>query len=256
MSNMYVNIAIGLIEEHIKILVQEAIGIEIYIDGAVLDEYLMSRIEEIGEKVSDSGLKVNVHGPYYDLDPGYTDNFIRESVVRRIKMAIDVAAALNGGTLVLHSGFRPRVSAAKYDRWFSNSLRTWSKILDYSIKKGIILSIENIRDDSPGTIRRTLDYFNSDYLTHCFDIGHFNVFVENMSVKEWLDVFSDKISVIHLHDNDGDNDSHKPLGRGKIDFVELFSDLKKRGYNKALTIENNNKDDLVESVKYIKRIIT
>ncbi|MCK5685582.1 sugar phosphate isomerase/epimerase [bacterium] len=254
MNNVYVNIAIGLIEEHIKILAQESIGIEIYIDGEVLDEYLMSRIQEIGERVSDSGLKVNVHGPYFDLNPGYTDNFIRESVIRRVKMAIDVTAALNGGTLVLHSGFRPGLSAEKYDRWLANSLKTWSKILDYSIQKGIILSIENIRDDSPGTIRRILDYFNSDYLTHCFDIGHFNVFVENMAAREWLDMFSDKISVIHLHDNDGDNDSHKPLGRGKIDFIDFFSELKKREFNKALTIENNTKEDLIESIKYFKRI--
>ena len=254
MTNIYVNIAIGLIEEHIEILAKESIGIEIYIDGEVLDEYLISRIEEIGERVSNNGLKVNVHGPYIDLNPGYTDNFIRESVIRRIKMAIDVTAALNGGTLVLHSGFRAGLNSAKYDRWLGNSLRTWSKILDYSIKKGIILSIENIRDDSPGTIRRVLDYFNSDYLTHCFDIGHFNVFVENMSASEWLEVFSDKISVIHLHDNDGDSDKHNSLGRGKIDFIDFFSELKKREYNKALTIENNTKEDIIESLKYLRQI--
>lgn len=252
MSNVYVNISVGLLEQNIKLLSQESLGVEIYIDGEVIDEYLMSSIEEIGESVSNQGIKVNVHGPYVDLNPGLTDNFMRESVVRRMLSAIDIAAALNAGTLILHSGFVPGLGPEKYDLWLGNSLKTWKKVLEHSISKGIVLAIENIRDDSPGSIRRILDYFNSEYLTHCFDIGHFNVFADSMTAGEWLDFFSGKISVMHVHDNNGTDDLHLPIGSGTIDFPDFFSEIKSRSYSKAITIENNTKEDIIKSITYLR----
>ena len=57
------------------------------------------------------------------------------------------------------------------------------------------------------------------------------------------------IAPIHLHDNDGNADTHQPLGTGKIDFYLFFKELKDKNQNPYLIIEHWS--DFNRSIDYM-----
>jgi sugar phosphate isomerase/epimerase len=239
-------------DEYFSLLESNYLGAELYISGENLDEFLLSRVEEIGETFCRKDIFVTVHGPFEDLNPGFRDSLLRETVVRRFLYAIDFAKALGSVSLVLHSGSVPGLSEKRYEKWFSNSIRTWEKVLSYAIEKDIIIALENIFDDSPGTLRRILDYFSSPYLQHCFDIGHYNLFVKETTVDEWLETFKDKLLEVHIHDNHGKRDEHLELGKGNINWLSFFNSLSKFPNYPILTIENHSLESIKSTVSYLR----
>ena len=44
-----------------------------------------------------------------------------------------------------------------------------------------------------------------------------------------MDLFGDKLSTTHIHDNDGTCDQHHLMGEGNINFAPIFDRLKKLG---------------------------
>lgn len=58
------------------------------------------------------------------------------------------------------------------------------------------------------------------------------------------------IATVHLHDNDGNADSHQPLGTGRINFYKFFQELENTSQNPYLIIEHWN--DFPVSIQYLK----
>ncbi|MEM2401927.1 MAG: TIM barrel protein, partial [Candidatus Bathyarchaeia archaeon] len=71
---------------------------------------------------------------------------------------------------------------------------------------------------------------------------------------EFIKRFRDKIVHTHLHDNNGDSDSHLGIGFGRIDWIRVISALKEANYRGALTIKS--KDNIEESIQTLKKILS
>lgn len=71
------------------------------------------------------------------------------------------------------------------------------------------------------------------------DIGHSNVY--GRKPVELIRRFSKRIRRIHLHDNNGKEDLHLPMGCGNINWEELIKVLKKN-YDGTITLEIFSKD--------------
>ena len=247
--NFYVSLRLSDLIDNTTRLEEYSLNAEVYIDAEVLDTYLLSAVEKIREELKNYKIKVNVHGPYIDLNPGYQDNYLREAVVRRMCSAIEYAQALGAGVIIFHSPFK----TLKFEEIFlENTIKTYEKVLKFGIEHGLKIAIENIYDNAPGMLRRFFDYFSSDYLVHCFDIGHFNIFVKEYGVEEWIESFHDVFALTHIHNNDGKEDQHLSLGNGIIDIESYLNLLKKKNLLVPITIENRNERDVIESIKWLK----
>jgi len=71
------------------------------------------------------------------------------------------------------------------------------------------------------------------------DIGHANLF--GRKPEDFIKKFRNKIKHVHLHDNNGNEDLHLPMGCGSIDWEKTLKTLKKC-YNGTITLEVFSKD--------------
>jgi sugar phosphate isomerase/epimerase len=88
----------------------------------------------------------------------------------------------------------------------------------------------------------------------CFDTGHFNLF-STVPMETWFTSLGRHLVEVHLHDNDGQADSHWALGRGEIDFEKFFRLFPECAKAPVFTIEAHDKDDIETSLGRVKAFI-
>jgi sugar phosphate isomerase/epimerase len=75
------------------------------------------------------------------------------------------------------------------------------------------------------------------------------------SVIDYINLFSDKITHVHWHDNHGNRDEHLPIGAGLIDHPKAFKALKNIGYDRTITLEVfTNSNDAKSSANKLRMI--
>ena len=79
------------------------------------------------------------------------------------------------------------------------------------------------------------------------DIGHANLSKHDFS--HWIKVLGDNIAYMHLHDNNGIHDEHKPLGEAKIE--RLYQELNDLKLKPVLSLEYKVEDLRQEIGKYV-----
>lgn len=95
------------------------------------------------------------------------------------------------------------------------------KLLKLCNKLDINLCVENL--NTPDSIRYIFSNLNHPKLRICYDIGHQNFATPNFDiVKE----FGNYIEVLHIHDNNGISDEHKPLKKGSTVYNRFAANLK------------------------------
>lgn len=132
-----------------------------------------------------------------------------------IKRALEVAELLPFKYLVQHIGTpREEFSQRKFDATMTavEHLRAFAKPL------GVTILVENIPNElsTPERLKELVTTAHFDDVHFCFDIGHAHI---NGSVERDFDLMKDRIRSTHLHDNDGQADSHKWPGEGTIDWA-------------------------------------
>ena len=91
-------------------------------------------------------------------------------------------------------------------------------------KLGVNIALENTR--FPAYNAYIYKNIPSPRLTLCYDTGHEHCYTKDKNI---LDLFGDKLSTTHIHDNDGTCDQHHLMGEGNINFAPIFDRLKKLG---------------------------
>jgi len=82
-----------------------------------------------------------------------------------------------------------------------------------------------------------------------FDVGHAHTF--GLDLEEYMKKILPYLAEVHLHDNDGSGDQHRPLGGGTIDFVPLLDILAREGYHGPLILEMGSVEDLRRCREYL-----
>lgn len=103
---------------------------------------------------------------------------------------------------------------------------------------------------TPESFNAHLDAVNDEYLTACLDIGHAEMKGSNTSAVEMIKALGDRLTALHIHDNDRLNDSHQIPFSMDIDFNEVVAALKQIKYKGYFTLESNQylKDYTAENV--------
>jgi len=206
--------------------------------------------DKIG-KISDFCMNrdVSVHLPFYDLNLGSIDRNISEYSLNSMVQGIDIASSLSAKIAVAHLGYNVLSSKSSTAKWFERFAAMKNELEKYAAGKGVTVVWEN-------TYEKDMSLFDEIIKVHpdtklCLDIGHCNCFA-GFSAVEFLERYKERVIHIHIHDNDGIEDSHLAPGKGNIDFATLMEKI--RAYPVRNAVFELDFDKFMDSVDQISEI--
>lgn len=245
----HVHIPFSKLSEHLDLIREKTLSLELYFPGDVLDSMTLDDVRRV-KALLDHNPSLSFHAPFMDLSPGAVDSLVREATMKRFNHILDVAEVLQPKAIVCHSGYEKWRYALKPDWWLEMSLLTWQPINKRASDMGIKLAIENIFEEEPSNLKMLIEHMNSENFGICFDTGHCNLF-SKVRLEDWMKALNPHIIELHLHDNDKSSDQHLPVGDGTFEFGKFFHLLKNRDC--IHTIEAHSPDKVMLSMERIAR---
>jgi len=189
-----------------------------------------------------------------DLNPGAVDEKARELTIFRLSQVIELVPYFHPRAIVFHPGYDRWRYDDNVDLWLKNSLVTWKPLIERAETLPVRIALENVFDENPTPLRRLLDAVDSPLLGYCMDVGHGHLF-SKVPLVEWIEVLGPRLMEIHLHDNHRQADEHLPLGRGNIDFSEIFSVIQGKKLHPIYTIEPHEIEQLAPSLTALEKYL-
>lgn len=204
---------------------------EIFFDGFKPTDLKPDLRKKIKETAFANGITLQVHAPIEEAKD-------RKKVLRE--------------TLAFCEDVGSRVLTVHPHR---KEIPLYKKIFREAQQKEISIGLENYKEgDTYYTPGEFVDFCNKfsgfPNVGITFDVGHANIGQDVIAFLEAIP--AERIINIHLHDNAGREDSHLPIGRGKIDFPELVRHLKEKNYKGNFIIERWETG--LESAEYFPRL--
>jgi sugar phosphate isomerase/epimerase len=171
----------------------------------------------------------------------------RMAALCRVALCLEAAAELGATTAILHlSSFDPSIPR---DR---NSLMTsLAALIETAEKMKIRVAAENLWDrQSLQFLHEALAEYRSDYFGFCYDSSHDQL--SESPPYAILEQYIDRLSALHLSDNDGQDDRHWLPFTGIVDWERICRVLRAGGYSYPLLLEVENSDGL-ETRDFLKR---
>lgn len=197
--------------------------------------------------------------------------------VEKCRLDCLATAALGAPACVIHSvstvGVGPDAQP-QYVRELNHSM--FMQILPFAKQYGVRIAAETF-GDSPkhgccdffgnleefiGACQRIEATEYKDWFTVCIDTGHSNKAMRfnNPPPDEVIRrIGGDRISLLHLNDNDGMTDQHKLPLSGSIDWEKVFAALNEVGYkgvyNMELNLRHFGKELMVEHAAFAVKVL-
>lgn len=263
-SNLVIGLEEGLDKPEWLLKMAEPFGSEVGIEFFIhtRSELYLERLKQVKCWIGD--LPLALHGPFLSVEasscPGtkeYT-NF-----VNAYKKAFEIASDLKCEYMVFHD-HECYVEVSQKAMLQRQCISNMKMLMEKAENAGIKLLLENLALPSKGEpifneeeYIGLADFFpNAEFL---IDVGHLNVSGWNM--ERVISSLAKRIKGYHLHNNDGEHDSHNRLGDGTADyshFFELYREYTpdaditlEYGDNHGITISDVH-EDIKSVMKYIK----
>lgn len=176
-----------------------------------------------------------LHAPFNELFPAAIDPDARALALKRFRQAAELARKHGAAKMVVHSGYVPLVY---YKEWHvDRSVEFWQEFME-SQPKDFHIVIENVIDDEPYMLAKIVERVQHPGVKACFDVGH-AACVSPLPTSAWLEVLGPHLGHLHIHNNDGSHDWHKPVMEGIADMEQVMQFLAKPGREDiTVTIES------------------
>jgi len=240
-------------------------AVEIFCAQQHLDYRNRAQVAELAAWFRDSQLKLHsLHSPMYkdnvwgrsgpDAVITITEpvKSKRMAMVDEIKRALEVAETVPFRYLIQHVG----VGEEEYDeRRVDAAFSSLEEINLFARQRGVDVLLENI-PNALSSAERLMLFLGQTHLKlgFCLDVGHANI---NEGVAQAFDIMKDRIRSTHLHDNDGESDSHLfPFYSegGTIDWKKTMSLLRSRPGQYPLLLELKEQPNVANPFDTVKRI--
>jgi sugar phosphate isomerase/epimerase len=169
-----------------------------------------------------------------------TIEYKRLAGVEIVKNRIEMCKALGGSVAVMHI---PILNSENIERW-RQLKRSLNELEKFCIKKGVKIAVENEPFDEFKGIIELFSEYGPEFIGLCYDSGHGNIGEHGLKN---LDSVKERLISLHLHDNNGLEDQHKPIFSGTVDWIELSRIIAESRYNKFLTFEISMKSSKTKS---------
>lgn len=223
-SNYDLNAALSDIEKKAK-------HAEIFSEG-IHDVIHSNRSEKSDciDILSSFSLSYSIHAPTLDANLAAVREKIRETGVEIIRDSAEFCMNHNIDILVVHPGYAAdKKMLPKAYKAFEKSAAELQKIKD---ETGVRICIENMPNAEIYLFTNPTD-LDLKNLELILDIGHAHT---NQNLNEFL---QKEIAHYHIHDNNGDFDTHLGFGGGTIGFSNLEQIVSKAKKEKAVLIAEN-----------------
>ncbi len=245
---VHVNLPWRLLDRYRPLVLEYRASLELGFSGAELDAADLRDVEREVKKLKSAGVRLTLHGPFWELCPGSQDPLIRQVTRLRLHQFLDVAAVVEPERLVCHTGFDPRHHRSHRREWVDRALKIWEPVVRRAESLGAVFCLENVWEEDPSLHRDILDRLPSPFFRFCLDVGHQHAF-SRTSLPLWFEALEDKMAEVHLHDNDGSADDHLPVGQGAVNFHWLFRKLAQMPERPGLTVEPHTRAHLWETLE-------
>ncbi|MGQ9733941.1 MAG: sugar phosphate isomerase/epimerase family protein [Candidatus Bipolaricaulia bacterium] len=203
------------------------------------------------------GIKPTIHATFYNVNLASLNPLIREASLRQLLECLQFAHDLEAEVLVVHAGDLP----SDYPQEFlplaqEKLLASLEGALKEAEGLGVTLALENkARGRNRGLIQSQEEHLSliealgSPRCRIALDLGHAHTF--GLDLQGYLKEVLPYLAEVHLHDNDGSEDQHRPLGEGTIPFRPLLSILNE-SFPGPLILEMMTMEDLKQSLSYLQ----
>jgi len=184
---------------------------------------------------------------------------IRSASRKEVLESLEISPELGIEKVVLHPSYVTGLGKHLEDKVKNLGYEFLEVVYARADELGITLCLENMLPWSgwlfePEEFRDVLKKFGKMKLM--LDIGHANIDAKENRANKFIKVYGKRLAHLHVHDNFGREDNHLPLGCGNIKFNEIFSEMKKTGYDDTMTLEvfSQDRDYLKLSLQKAKAI--
>lgn len=197
---------------------------------------IYSVLYSLGNTAALRGLSLPVcHLPFYMPNPD--DTGAMKPYLRSLTEGIKAAAYLKIPVAVVHPIVR-HSSACNYIKWREENIAYLTPLRDLAAKKGVTLAIENMTGipypnqpkelvfgSRAKDVRLLADRLDCGV---CWDFGHANL--TGLCQSAELHTVGERLSMIHIHDNNGKTDNHLNPFAGQIDWADVAEGLRAIGF--------------------------
>ena len=199
-------------------------------------------IDGVIESAKKHGIEfAQCHLPFIPQRDGLPDG---DEFNKKVFAAMDIAKAFGIKYAVMHPN-TTSVSPDEYDKkaQYDRVMTFFAPFIEYANKVGVNMVVENMRSvkGEVPTYRYCMspdelcDVADACGIGVCWDTGHANI--TGLCQSEALKYVGKRLKVIHLNDNNGDDDSHIAPYMGTVDWEDVMRGLKLVGYEGAINFE-------------------
>lgn len=248
MRRIYVEPFLYDVEEAIELAKKYDLGLELYISAEKVDLFLAQGIPKELLSVPD----LSIHGPIHDIAVGSSDKLIREASIERIRKSLElVSRNLNPNWFLIHMGLNPLTywSEKLVSDWIERAASALNIVLsDFS---HVTIHIENAYEKEPHHLKNFIEKIDHNKIFVTLDIGHAKVY-SNKDPEEWIRILAPYIREVHVHNNDGKFDAHKPIEEGVIDYEKMLSLLEDEVGEFIITLEPIDEENLKKDLRWLE----
>lgn len=223
---------------------------EFFIPQILLDEEKRSEIIRIYKSLNRDRTNDTLHGAFLDIAINSEDPEIFAISKKRVYQCMDIARELGVKAVIFHTNYITNFKLRSYCKcWVERNEAFWKQTLkDYP---DLMIYIENMFDEAPDMLCELAERLkDEERFGVCLDFAH--AFVSGTPIDIWVDRLKPYIKHIHVNDNDGTEDSHCVIGKGKFpwhQFRDWFETLEKKA---SVLIEVRSCEDFKESFKFMQ----
>ena len=205
-----------------------------------------------------AGVNVTLHSTFYDINLATINSFLKKATLDCYRNYLDLAQQIGAKVMVLHGGYlhKDAIGIPELVHIARQNLLDNLKILgDYGEQKGVVIGLENsppnrnmlmVPDwEQQLEILRKLNHPN---VKAVWDMAH--AYLHGLDLYDYYRYIKEYLVEIHIHNNDGREDLHLGIQRGKIDYRSFF--LKNKVAVPAI-MEIRTFSDALESLEWIKQ---
>jgi len=198
--------------------------------------YTQPEIEHIAGLMNDLGLSLyDIHAPTGAEKNWFsTVEYQRLAGVEIIKNRVEMCATLGGSVIVAHI---PELVPENLRSWHQLK-RSLDQLEAFCCANAVRIAVENRPYDQFNGIHELFSENDPQFIGLCYDSGHGNIGGNGL---QYLDSVKERLISVHLHDNDGLADQHKPVFTGTVDWEELARLVSESPYREFLTLETQMK---------------
>lgn len=250
----------GSLKELIKIISELGLGhLEVICEPQLLypREVPWSERAKLKRTFQQHGVTPSVHASFYDVNLASLNPLIGEASVRQLLECIEFARDLGATIAVVHPGELPGDYPEELlPRARENLVARGRRALELAERLEVTLALENKgRGWNRGLIQSPEEHLSlveelgSPRCKIALDVGHAHTL--GLDLVNYLEMVFPHLAEVHLHDNDGRGDQHRPLGEGTIPFAPFLSALGRQGFRGSLILETVSVEDLKRSAEYL-----